>query len=686
MDHGTHEGMQHAGHAMPGHAGPEPTPTGHLEEEAMGGHHAAMIADFRRRFWICAVLTVPLVVLSPTIQQLLGYRLPTFPGERLVMLALATVVSLYGGWPFFQGAVRALRSGVADMDVLVTLAVLSGYLFSVASVFLFQGVDFFWEISTLVVILLFGHWMEMRAVSATGSALQELARLIPPTANLLRDDEVVTVPTAQVSAGDHLLVRPGDKIPIDGRVYEGQSAVDEALITGESRPVPKGPGDEVIAGAANGDGALRIQVTHTGQETALAQIMALVRNAQASKPPTQRLADRAAQYLTLAALGLGLATLLFWYLVAGRPFVFALTLAITVIVIACPHALGLAIPTVTTISATLAARNGILIRDAQATEEARALDTIVFDKTGTLTRGEFGVTDVMPLDGWTEAQVLQAAAVVEVNSEHDIARGIVRAAQERHLPIPPASGFQAVKGQGAQATVAGQAVLVGNRALLAADGVPLPEKAQPRGAGRTWVYLAAGGQARGLIGLADVIRPESRQAVDELKQMGLQVAMLTGDSQEVAAYVAQELGLDTFYAEVLPGEKASRIQQLQQQGRRVGMVGDGVNDAPALAQSDVGIAIGAGTDVAIESAKVVLVRNDPRDVVKLIRLSRATVRKMQQNLVWAMAYNVVAMPLAAGVLEPVGIVLQPAWGALAMAASTVIVAVNALALRKENLG
>ena len=659
------------------------------EFQAAGGDHAHMAEEFRRRLLVTAALTVPVLVLSPTIQEFFGYQLPPFPGDRLLLLALATVIVFYGGWPFFLGARESLRRRQADMNVLVSLAVGAGYLFSAGSVFLFQGVDFFWEISTLVLVLLFGHYMEMRAVGATGGALRELARLIPPTANLLRDGEVVSVPTSEVAVGQRLLVRPGERVPIDGRVHEGETSVNEALITGESRPIAKGPGSQVIGGTINGEGGIRMEVTKTGAETALAQIVALVQSAQASRPRTQRLADRAANYLTLTAVFLGLGTFIFWYAIAGQPLVFALTLAITVVVIACPHALGLAIPTVTTISTSLAAQNGILIRDAQATEDARGLDTIIFDKTGTLTRGEFGVTDVVPLGGWTAEEALRTAAAVEVASEHTVARGIVGAARERGLELPPASGFQAIPGQGARAQVQGQEVLVGNRALMAGRGVALAEAEAARPAqalGRTWIYLAVGGRLRGVIGLADVIRQESRQAVDELEAMGLEVAMLTGDSREVAEYVAGELGLETYFAEVQPGEKAGKVRGLQEEGRRVAMVGDGINDAPALVQADVGVAIGAGTDVAIESAEVVLVRNDPRDVVKVVRLSRAVVAKMQQNLIWATGYNLVALPLAAGVGVPAGIVLAPQWGALAMAGSTVIVAVNALLLRRLKLG
>ncbi|MFX1411573.1 MAG: heavy metal translocating P-type ATPase, partial [Promethearchaeota archaeon] len=531
--------------------------------------------------------------------------------------------------------------------------------------------------------------LEMRAVRGTAGALRELVKLIPPTANRIVDDRVEEVPTAQVQPGDLLLVRPGEKVPIDGEVVAGQSSVNEALITGESKPVSKQPSDVVIGGTLNGEGSLRVRVTRTGDETALAQIIALVKEAQASKPPVQRLADRAAHWLTIIAVCVSVGAFLFWLLVGGQPLVFALTLAVTVLVIACPHALGLAIPVVTTISTSLGARNGMLVRNAGATETARRLDVVVFDKTGTLTRGEFGVTDVVPLADWDEETLLRRVAALEVNSEHVIAQGIVRSARERDVVLSTATDFRAIPGKGAQAMVDGVPLVVGNRALLADRGLTAPD--DPRLAalareGKTVVYAAADGQVVGAIALADLIREESRAAVRTLQGLDLQVAMLTGDSQAVADWVAGELGLDIVFAEVRPEQKADKVKSLQAEGQVVAMVGDGINDAPALVQADVGIAIGAGTDVAIESADVVLVRNDPRDVVGLIRLSRATMRKMRQNLVWATGYNVIAIPAAAGVLQPWGIVLRPEWGALIMSASTVIVALNALLLRRARLG
>ncbi len=675
-EHTAHAHMEHEHHKAEGH-----------------DHHAMMEQDFRRRFWVVLALTIPVLLLSPTIQQWFGFSL-TFPGYRYLLFAMATVITFYGTWPFYKNARKALRTGILDMSVLVSIAVSAGYLFSVGSTFFFTAVDFYWEVSTLVAVLLLGHWLEMRAVRGTAGALKELTKLIPPTANRVVGDRVEEIPTSEIQKGNLLLVRPGEKVPMDGRVVEGQSSVNEAMITGESKPVTKTVGDEVIGGTLNGEGALRIRVEKTGEETALAQIINLVKEAQASKPPVQRLADRAAHWLTIIAVVVALLTFLFWFFISAQSAVFALTLAVTVLVIACPHALGLAIPVVTTISTSLGARNGMLIRNAEATETARRLDAVIFDKTGTLTKGEFGVTDVVLLGDWDEETLLRRVAAVEINSEHTIAQGIVRAAQERgsvrdlRPTLPQASDFEAIPGKGAKATVEGSHLFIGNRALMEQIGVAVPH--DPRLAelgrqGKTVVYAAADGHLLGAVALADMVRDESREAVRALKKMGLEVAMLTGDSQDVADYVAAELGLDTVFAEVRPEQKADKVKELQRRGKVVAMVGDGINDAPALVQADVGIAIGAGTDVAVESAQVVLIKNDPRDVVRLIRLSRATMSKMTQNLVWATAYNVVAIPMAAGLLQPLGIVLRPEWGALVMSASTVIVAVNALLLRRVKL-
>lgn len=650
-------------------------------------HHAMMERDFRRRFLWVAILTVPVLLLSPTIQGWFGFQV-NFPGVRYLLFALASVITFYGTWPFYQGAAVALRRRVLDMSVLVSIAVSAGYLFSVGSTFAFAAVDFYWEISTLVAVLLLGHWLEMRAVRGTSGALRELLKLIPSVAHRLVDGAVEDVSTTSLVVGDLVLVRPGEQVPVDGEVVEGESSLNEAMITGESKPAYKRAGDAVIGGTINGDGALKVRATQVGENTTLAQIVRLVREAQASKPPIQRLADRAAHWLTLIAVGVGLATFLFWFFPANQSFVFALTLSITVLVIACPHALGLAIPVVTTISTTLGAKNGMLIRNAQAAELARSLTAVVFDKTGTLTRGEFGVTEVIPFDNQYEEGLLALVTAAEQGSEHTIAQGIVLSAKEQGLSLSEAKAFQAIPGKGAHAEVEGVLLYVGNRALMEELGVKVPD--DPRLTrlerdGKTVVFAAGEGRLLGAVALADLIREESRAVVDALKKAGIQVAMLTGDARPVANWVGRELGLDLIFAEVRPEEKAERVRELQADGHMVAMVGDGINDAPALVQADVGIAIGAGANVAIESADVVLVKNDPRDVVRLIRLSRATMRKMRQNLVWATGYNAVAIPAAAGILYPLGFVLQPQWGALIMAASTVIVALNALLLRRERL-
>ena len=648
-------------------------------------HHAMMEEEMRRRFLAVLGLAIPVLILSPTIQFWAGYRLPDLPGLNLVLVILASIIVVYGGVPFYRGAATALRARTADMDVLVSLAVLSGYLYSVGATFLFAASDFYWEVSTLVLFLLFGHWMEMRSVRGASGALRELVRFIPPSANRLRaDGSIEEVETAHLVVGDVVLVRPGEKIPIDGVVLEGASSVNEALVTGESKPVSKGPGANVLGGTINGEGVLRVRVTRTGEETALAQIVNLVREAQESKPRVQRLADRAATALTLIAVSLGVVTFAYWFGVARADSLFALTLMITVFVIACPHALGLAIPTVTVISTTMGAQRGLLIRNADGLEAAKDLDTVLFDKTGTLTTGRFGVTDVIPFGSWSEADMLRLAAGVERNSEHVIAKAIVAHTESRGLALPEVVDFTALPGKGARAKAERHSVVLGNRALLKDLGLEPPAEADRLAAqGKTTVHAVIDDRLAGVIALADLIRDESREAVAGLKTMGLGVAMLTGDNRATAAYVAGQLGLDTFFAEVLPGDKAAAVERLQKRGQRVAMVGDGVNDAPALVQADVGIAIGAGTDVAMESADIVLVRNDPRDVVRLIRLSRLTSSKMRQNLVWATGYNAVALPLAAGVGVPVGIVLRPEWGALFMAASSVIVVTNALLMRRK---
>ena len=640
---------------------------------------------FKRPFWIALALTVPVVVYSEMIQMLLGYTTPAFPGSQYLSPLLGSIIFWYGGWVFLSGALGELRARRPGMMTLVSLAITTAYAYSLAITFgIVQGMDFYWELATLVTIMLLGHWMEMRAVGSAQSALNELARLLPDTAERIVDGRTETVAAADLRPGDLVLIRPGASVPADGVVRDGESQLNEAMITGESRPVHKRSGDEVIAGTVNGSGSLRVEIARTGEQTALAGIMRLVAEAQSSRSRAQDLANRAAYWLTWVALAFAVVTLIGWVLARGFD-AYTLERVVTVLVVACPHALGLAIPLVIAISTALSARNGILVRDRLALEEARKVTTVVFDKTGTLTRGEQGLVG-LAVDGLEEDHALALAAALEGDSEHIIARAIVAAAQERGQAIPPARDFQALPGRGVQATVDGRQLQIGGPRLLEQAGAAVPASLADRvrewGArGQTVVYLLEGAGVRAAFALADVIRPESREAVAALKQQGIEVVMLTGDSQDVARWVAGELGIERYFAQVLPEHKAASVKELQQQGRTVAMVGDGVNDAPALAQADVGIAIGAGTDVARAAAGIVLVRNDPRDISRIVKLSRASYRKMVQNLAWAVGYNAIALPLAAGVLAGLGVVL-PAWvGAVLMSLSTIIVALNAQTLR-----
>ncbi len=654
----------------------------HNEHSAHAGHSEDM---FKRPFWMSLVLTLPILYYAHLFQDLFGYNALSFPGSEYVGLVLGSIIYWYGGWVFLTGAVREIQARAPGMMALVALAITTAYAYSVLiTLGVVQGMDFYWELATLVTIMLLGHWMEMRAVGSAQSALNELAKLLPDQAERIVNGQTETVAVSELRAGDLVLVRPGASVPADGEVQEGDSQLNEAMITGESRPVHKRSGDEVIAGTVNGSGSLRVRITKTGDQTALAGIMRLVAEAQNSRSRAQDLANRAAYYLTFVALGVAVLTLSVWLLARGFDS-YTLERVVTVLVVACPHALGLAIPLVIAISTTLSARNGILVRDRLALEEARNLNTVVFDKTGTLTKGEQGLVDIVP-NGLSEEQALGLAAAIEGDSEHIIARAIVSAAQERGLLLPSVRSFQALPGRGVQATVDGHQYQIGGPRLLEQAGSVVPrELAQKIRAwgerGQTVVYLLEGQVVRGAFALADIIRPESREAVTTLREQGIRVAMLTGDSEDVARWVARELGIDTYFAQVLPEHKAAKIQELQRQGGKVAMVGDGVNDAPALAQADVGIAIGAGTDVARAAAGIVLVRNDPRDIARIIRLSRISYRKMMQNLAWALGYNAVALPLAAGVLAPFGLVL-PAWvGAVLMSLSTIIVAINAQTLR-----
>ena len=679
--HGSHDDARRGPveHARSGNDGHKP---GHGE---MGhDHHAMMVADFRRRFWVSLVLSVPVLLLSPAIQAFLrlGDAL-RFPGDALVVFALSTVVFFYGGWPFLKGFVSEVKGGRPGMMTLISVAITTAYVYSTAVVFGLEGMPFFWELVTLIDVMLLGHWVEMKSVMGASKALEELARLMPSEAHkLMPDGTVQDVPLDQLQHGDRVIVKPAEKVPADGVVVDGQTSVNESMLTGESVPVSKTEGSAVIGGSINGEGAVTVEVQKTGAESFLSQVIDLVREAQESKSKTQDLANRAALWLTVVALGGGALTLFFWSLVMGEGFAFAIERAVTVMVIACPHALGLAIPLVVAVSTAISARNGLLIRDRTAFEAARNLQAVIFDKTGTLTEGRFGITDTLVFDQTlTEEAVLRFAAAVEALSEHPIAQGIA-AAVERPLPV---EGFRAIPGKGAEGTVEGRRVQVVSPGYVRAQGLAIddPRYETLSAQGKTVVFVLLDGHLAGAFALADVIRPEAKGAIADLKAMGIQTMMLTGDNRKVAAWVAEEIGLDDVFAEVLPEQKSDKVKEVQARGLAVAMTGDGVNDAPALAQADVGIAIGAGTDVAVETADIILVRSNPQDVATIVKLSRATYRKMIQNLWWAAGYNIVAIPLAAGVLYSAGVLLGPAMGAVFMSASTVIVAINARLLKIE---
>ena len=643
-----------------------------------------MVADFRRRFWVSLILSVPVLALSPLIQAWLGLgEALAFPGDRSVQAVLATVIYVYGGWPFLRGVVGELGQRQPGMMTLIALAITVAWGYSTLVALGLHGEVFFWELATLIDIMLLGHWIEMKSVLGASGALESLVRLMPAEAHLVGAGGATRdVLVAELKHGDRVLIKPAEKVPTDGTIVEGQTSVNEAMLTGESKPVEKGKGATVIGGAVNGEAAIIIEVQKTGDETYLSQVITMVRQAQESRSRSQDLANRAAVWLTAVALGGGAVTLAGW-LATGVSFPFALARAVTVMVIACPHALGLAVPLVVAVSTALSAANGLLIRDRSAFERARALDAIVFDKTGTLTEGRFGVTDIIPLDKRGEEDVLRLAASLESRSEHPIAAGIVRGAQGRKVQFPPPVGFRTIPGKGAEAVVDGARVKVVSPGALKAQGLSVDDGRvrEVAAQGKTVVYVLADDRPAGAIALADIIRPESREALVRLKAMGIKAMMLTGDATAVAAWVARELALDEFFAEVLPDQKAAKIKEIQGRGLTVAMTGDGVNDAPALTQADVGIAVGAGTDVAIESADIVLVRSDPRDVTAIVELARATYRKMLQNLWWATGYNALAIPVAAGVLSPIGILLTPAAGAVLMSLSTMIVAINARLLR-----
>jgi len=656
--------------------------------ESAGKHAGHSTKMFLRKFWISLILTIPILAYSQLPELLLGVRAPQFPGSGYLALILGSVIFLYGGWVFLAGAAKELGAFLPGMMTLIALAVSAAYLWSVYAVF--AGADpLFWELATLITIMLLGHWIEMKAVQGARGALQELAKLLPDTAELVVGGATKIVSLQDLRVGDVVLVKPGAKIPADGMIAEGQSEVDESIATGESKLVAKKSGSEVIAGTLNGDGSLRVQVTKIGEHTFLAGVMRLVAEAQASKSRLQILSDKAALVLTGVAVLAGSITFAAW-LFAGQDVAFAVARLVAVLVIACPHALGLAVPLVASISTNMAAKHGFLVKQRLALEAARNIDIVLFDKTGTLTKGEFGVSEVIPSKGFTATDVLRLGASVNRGSEHGIAKAMVAEAEKQNIPMPGVQNFSRIPGKGAVGTVDGKEVLVGSDALLAERGVSIENAIASRIAllaqqGKTVVYVLSGTSLAGAVALADVVREESKEAVQALQGQGMKVAMITGDSQDVASFVAKELGIDEYFARVLPGQKADKVKLLQGRGLKVAMVGDGVNDAPALTQADLGIAVGAGTNVAIESAGIILMRNDPRDISRVIRLSKLTFNKMIQNLFWATGYNVAALPLAAGALAFKGIVLEPALAALFMSLSTVIVAVNAVLLRKKML-
>ncbi|PTX41265.1 Cu2+-exporting ATPase [Allosediminivita pacifica] len=646
---------------------------------------ADMVRDMRNRFWVALLFAIPIFIYSPMGGM---FTPPTPPfGLRLDLwlFFLGSAAIIWPSWPFFVAAWRALRNGILNMAVLVVLSVGTGYVFSVGSTFFFPGVQFYEAVAVLLVFILLGHWLEMRARAGASAAIRALLDLAPPMATVIRDGQEVEVPTSEVLQGEIVLIRPGNKIPVDGEVVEGTSLVDESMLTGESMPVDKAVGDTVIGATINKSGSFRYRATKVGADTALAQIVKLVQEAQNSKAPAQLLADRASQWLVLIAIVIGLATFAVWFWWIGEPLLFALTLTITVFVIACPDALGLATPMAVMVGTGLGAQHGILFKNAGALEDATKLDVIVFDKTGTLTMGQPRVVEVVPAEGSVEDDPLRAAAAVDRGSDHPLALAIVERAGD--LDVPQMAGFLNLEGRGARAEVAGKTVLVGNRRLMDEEGIDIgaltAEAERLKGEGRTVVHVARAGRMLGLIAIADAPRPSAKAAVAKLRERGVEVAMLTGDNEGTARRIAGELGIDIVLADVLPGQKAEKVKELQAQGKKVGMVGDGVNDAPALTQADVGFAIGAGTDVAMESADVVLMKSDPYDIVGAIELSRATLRKMHQNLFWAVAYNVIAFPIAAGVFYP--LIISPAVAAIAMSGSSALVAVNALLLKRTRL-
>lgn len=670
----------HYNHDHHSHDHADPHHNTHRQDEGKhAGHH---IGDFKKRFFISLIITIPIMALSPMIQMFLGVDW-RFQYDTIILFLLSSFVFFYGGMPFLVGAYRELINKNPGMMTLISLAIIVAYVYSSLIVIGLTNVDFFWELATLIVIMLLGHWLEMKSILGASNALEELVKLIPSEAHLITDDgRTKEVSVSELKPEQTILIKPGERIPVDGIILKGQSSLDESMLTGESVPVIKMPGDQLIGGAVNGEGALTVKVLNSGEKGYLSQVISLVKEAQESKSKTQNLSDRAAKWLFYVALGAGLATLIIW-LSLGYSFNFAIERMVTVMIIACPHALGLAIPLVVSTTTSIAAKKGLLIRNRTAFEEARKLNAVVFDKTGTLTQGKFGVTDILPAPGYTETELLSLIGSLEAQSEHPISKGVVEEVKARELPIYEPVSFEALTGKGLRGSVNGKDIMVVSPGFMDAQNInyPLADYKQLSSQGKTVVFTVIDNQYAGLIGLADKIRESAKEAVQNLQSLNIKSMMLTGDNQNVAQWVGEKLHLDEIYAEVLPHQKADKINEIQKEGYKVAMTGDGVNDAPALAKADLGVAIGAGTDVAIETADIVLVRSDPNDVVSILDLSRKAYNKMIQNLWWASGYNIIAIPLAAGILYNAGIVLDPAFGAILMSLSTVVVAVNAKLLR-----
>jgi Cu2+-exporting ATPase len=658
MDHGN---MPHKNNPAMGHAG--------------HNHHAMMIADFKKRFYVVLILTIPIMLLSEMIQHWLNLHI-SIAGSKYILLALSSVVFFYGGWPFLKGLVEETKTKNPGMMFLIGFAITVAYIYSVAITFGLEGMDFFWELTTLIGIMLLGHWIEMKSIAGASKELELLVQLMPSDAHMVMPDMVHDVKTDTLKANDIILVKPGEKVAADGIILEGESYLNESMLTGESKPVQKLKGDKVIAGAINGNGAIKVTVSHAAKDSYLSQVIKLVDDAQKSKSKTQLLADTAAKWLTIIAIFSGIATFLFWYL-TGQSLAFAMERMVTVIVICCPHALGLAVPLVVAKSTSLAAKNGLLIKNRTAFENSRKITSIVFDKTGTLTVGKFEVSKIVTLQkDLTENELIRLAAALEQKSEHPIATGILQKAKELSITIPATENFNAITGKGVEATVEGKKIVVVSPGYLKENNITLPDGFTANDT-ETVVFVIINNELAGYIALSDEIRPESKEAIKILKQNNIKSILLTGDNNKVAASVSKTLGMDSFFAEVLPHQKLEKIKELQSKGEFVAMTGDGVNDAPALAIADVGIAVGSGSDIAAETAGIILVNSNPKDIVSLILFGKATYRKMIQNLIWATGYNIIALPLAAGVLYKMGILLSPAAGAVLMTVSTIVVAINA---------